>query len=147
MNVKIHHFSIRLCVLLRTMVQQKCGIAFLHSWLYTQPLKNLNVLSSSITSYLCYQNSTCKPSFTILFYIVRPLVLVVIVHHVQSHNIVIKVKKQLYVQQSCDTVDMGHGFSSSINKFAAKNQTQQPCISEVVVTLLPINHSSLTEHN
>ncbi len=34
MNVKIHHFSIRLCVLSRTTVQQKCGVAFLHSWLY-----------------------------------------------------------------------------------------------------------------
>ncbi len=35
MNVKIHHFSIRLCVLSRTTVQQKCGVAFLHSWLLT----------------------------------------------------------------------------------------------------------------
>ncbi len=35
MNVKIHHFSIRLCVLSRTTVQQKCDVAFLHSWFYT----------------------------------------------------------------------------------------------------------------
>ncbi len=33
MNVEIHHFSIRLCVLSPTMVQRKCGVAFLHSWL------------------------------------------------------------------------------------------------------------------
>ncbi len=36
MNVKIHHFSVRLCVLSQTTVQQKCGVAFLHSWLGTQ---------------------------------------------------------------------------------------------------------------
>ncbi len=35
MNVKIHHFSIRLRVFSRTTVQQKCCAAFLHSWLYT----------------------------------------------------------------------------------------------------------------
>ncbi len=29
MNVKIHHFSIRLCILSRTTVQQKCDVAFL----------------------------------------------------------------------------------------------------------------------
>ncbi len=35
MNVKIRGFSIMLCELSRTTVQQKCGVAFLHSWLYT----------------------------------------------------------------------------------------------------------------
>ncbi len=35
MNVKIHHFSTRLCVLSRTRVQRKCCAAVLHSWLYT----------------------------------------------------------------------------------------------------------------
>ncbi len=35
-NVKIHHFSIRLCVLSRTTVQQKCGVLLLHSWFYTR---------------------------------------------------------------------------------------------------------------
>ncbi len=35
MNVKIHHFSIRQWVLGQTMAQQKCSVAFLHSWLYT----------------------------------------------------------------------------------------------------------------
>ncbi len=34
MNIKIHHFSIRLRVLNRITVQQKCVITFLHSWLY-----------------------------------------------------------------------------------------------------------------
>ncbi len=34
MNVKIHNFSVRLCVLSQTMVQQKYVVAFLHSWLY-----------------------------------------------------------------------------------------------------------------
>ncbi len=34
MNVKIYHFSTRLCVLSRTLVQWICGVAFLHSWLY-----------------------------------------------------------------------------------------------------------------
>ncbi len=32
---KINNFSVRLCVLSRTMVQWKCGVAFLHSWLHT----------------------------------------------------------------------------------------------------------------
>ncbi len=35
MNVKIHNFSLRLCVLNRTTVQRKCGVVCLHSWLYT----------------------------------------------------------------------------------------------------------------
>ncbi len=35
MIVKIDHFSIRVRVSSRTMIQQKCGVAFLHSWLYT----------------------------------------------------------------------------------------------------------------
>ncbi len=35
MNVKINHFSIRLCVLSQTVAQQKCGVSFLHSWLGT----------------------------------------------------------------------------------------------------------------
>ncbi len=35
MKAKIHHFSIKLCVLSRTTVQRKCRVAFLHSWLYT----------------------------------------------------------------------------------------------------------------
>ncbi len=32
MNVKVHYFSIRLCLLSRTMVQRKYGVDFLHSW-------------------------------------------------------------------------------------------------------------------
>ncbi len=35
MNVKTHHFSIKLCVLSWTTVQRKCAIAFLHSQFYT----------------------------------------------------------------------------------------------------------------
>ncbi len=35
MNVKIHRFSIKLYVLSRTTIQQKCGATYLHSWLYT----------------------------------------------------------------------------------------------------------------
>ncbi len=34
-NVKIHNFFIGLCVLSRTTVQQKCSVAFPHSWLGT----------------------------------------------------------------------------------------------------------------
>ncbi len=34
-NVKIRRFSIKLCVLSRTTVQWKCGVAFPHSWLGT----------------------------------------------------------------------------------------------------------------
>ncbi len=35
MNVKKHHFSIRLLVSSRTTGKQKCGVSFLHSWLFT----------------------------------------------------------------------------------------------------------------
>ncbi len=38
MNVKIHNFSVKLCVLSRTTVQLKCGVVFQHSWLYTLEL-------------------------------------------------------------------------------------------------------------
>ncbi len=34
MNIKIRHFSIMLCVLSRTRIQRKYGVAILHSWFY-----------------------------------------------------------------------------------------------------------------
>ncbi len=49
---KYHHFSIRLCVLSRTMVQQKCGVAFVHSRLHT-------LRGFTITDY----NESNKPAF------------------------------------------------------------------------------------
>ncbi len=50
MSVKIHHFSIRLCVPSKTTVQQKCGVTVLHSWLYT------------LGGFGCYKRheNTCK---------------------------------------------------------------------------------------
>ncbi len=50
MNVKNHHFSIRLHVSSRTTGKQKCGVAFLHSQLFT-------LGGFGITEWLCANNA------------------------------------------------------------------------------------------